>query len=225
MRTSGITRRQTLTMHRLEAHRRCPAGFASQGLVLRAPRSLPPMPVPGAAAHHWYKGWETGPWGEEAASGSAQRLLFTPAQEGGGSCQRKWGRIKEGRKGQGQVRGGHRPNSSLQQARPTLGQRGRDPEGGVRGCPSPPHAGVSVRGGATMFTTTTAQLPCFLPAVVGASPWHPIVSDYLVTGGAGAGCVLGYTSDGPSGSKKTKEKDPWVLPIPLCEQWDSSICP
>lgn len=138
MRTSGITRRQTLTMHRLEAHRRCPAGFASQGLVLRAPRSLPPMPVPGAAAHHWYKGWETGPWGEEAASGSAQRLLFTPAQEGGGSCQRKWGRIKEGRKGQGQVRGGHRPNSSLQQARPTLGQRGRDPEGGVRGCPSPP---------------------------------------------------------------------------------------
>lgn len=134
--TSGITRRQTLTMHRLEAHRRCPAGFASQGLVLRAPRSLPPMPVPGAAAHHWYKGWETGPWGEEAASGSAQRLLFTPAQEGGGSCQRKWGRIKEGRKGQGQVRGGHRPNSSLQQARPTLGQRGRDPEGGVRAPPT-----------------------------------------------------------------------------------------
>lgn len=208
MRTSGIARRQTLTMHRLEARWSRPAGFVPRGLALRAPRSLPPMPVPGTAAHHWYKGWETGPWGEEAASGSAQRLLFTLAQEGGGSCQRKWGRIKEGRKGQGQVRGGHRPNFSLQQARPALGQRGRDPEGGGRGCPSPAHAGVSVRGGATVFTTTTAQLPCFLPAVVGASPWHPIVSDYLVTGGAGAGRVLGGTSDGPGGSKETQGERP-----------------
>lgn len=125
-------------MHRLEARWSFPAGFAPWDLALRGPRSLPPMPVPGTAAHHWYKGWETGPWGEEAASGSAQRLLFTLAQEGGGSCQRKWSRIKEGRKGQGQVRGGHRPNFSLQQARPALGQRGRDPEGGGRGCPSTP---------------------------------------------------------------------------------------
>lgn len=38
---------------------------------------------------------------------------FLPC-EGGGSCQRKWGHIKEGRKGQGQVRRGHRPDFSLQ---------------------------------------------------------------------------------------------------------------
>lgn len=25
------------------------------------PMSVPPMPVPGTAAHHWYKGWETRP--------------------------------------------------------------------------------------------------------------------------------------------------------------------
>lgn len=83
-----------------------------------APRSLPPMPVPGTEAQHWYKGWETGPWGETSRCclhGRTPPLdrpggSFLPRpSEGGGSCQRKWGRIKEGRKGQGRVRRGRRP--------------------------------------------------------------------------------------------------------------------
>lgn len=46
---------------------------------------------------------------------------------------------------------------------------------GTEALGDPPTTGVSVWGGATVFMTT-AQLPCFLPAVVGASPCHPIVS-------------------------------------------------
>lgn len=69
----------------------------------------------------------------------------------------------------------------------------------------PPAAGVSVRGGDAVFTTTTAQLPCFLPAVTGASPWHPIASGYLVSGGACAWRVLGATSDEPNGSRDQGE--------------------
>lgn len=70
---------------------------------------------------------------------------------------------------------------------------------------APPAAGVSVRGGDAVFTTTTAQLPCFLPAVTGASPWHPIASGYLVSGGACAWRVLGATSDEPNGSRDQGE--------------------
>ena len=52
----------------------------------------------------------------------------------------------------------------------------RDPEGDLRPLQEPPPTGVSVWGGATVFTTTTGPLPCFLPAVgCWASPWHPIV--------------------------------------------------
>ena len=51
--------------------------------------------------------------------------------EGGGSCQRKWGRIKEGRKGQGRVRRGHAPRFSLR-ARPTWCWRVGDPSEGHR---------------------------------------------------------------------------------------------
>ena len=52
----------------------------------------------------------------------------------------------------------------------------RDPEGDLRPLQEPPPTGVSVRGGATVFTTTTGPLPCFLPAVgCWAAPWHPIV--------------------------------------------------
>lgn len=38
------------------------AGAAAAGV----PRSLPPRPVPGSEAQHWYKGWETGPWEESS---------------------------------------------------------------------------------------------------------------------------------------------------------------
>lgn len=45
--------------------------------------------------------------------------LIPRSREGGDSCQRKWGRIKEGRKGQGQV-GGRRPESQKLHTHPTL---------------------------------------------------------------------------------------------------------
>lgn len=82
------------------------AGAAAAGV----PRSLPPRPVPGSEAQHWYKGWETGPWEESSVCSGAAHCLtvafcLLPASEGGGSCQRKWAYIKASRKGQGRVRG------------------------------------------------------------------------------------------------------------------------
>lgn len=145
------------------------------------------------------------------------RGSFLPGpNEGGGSCQRKWGHIKEGRKGQGQVRRGHRPGlAACKPAPPRAGgqrPRGRGPgprkgSEALRLLQSPPIAtGVSVWGGAALLTTA-ALLPCSLPAVVGVSLWHPTMSGYLVTGGAPAWCVLGDTSGGSGG--KDQGEMPW----------------
>lgn len=70
-----------------------------QGLGDRAVRrEEPPLPLP--------------PPGTLRLDRPGGSFLPRPG-EGGGSCQRKWGRIKEGRKGQGRVRRGHAPRFSL----------------------------------------------------------------------------------------------------------------
>lgn len=185
-----------------------PADFAPGGLaLLGSPGPCPPFLYQGLR-HALVQGL-----GDRAERREKLPLLpldrpggsFLPGpREGGGSCQRKWGRIKEGRKGQGRVRRGRRPELPPA-SRPTrppaprgtetprrvrgperVGTRyggevrdseveGQRPEGS-EAAPEPPPAGVSVWGGAAVFTTTTAQLPCFLPAgCCWASPWHPVV--------------------------------------------------
>lgn len=113
---------------------------------------------------------------------SPRPSAFYQAAEGGGSCQRKWACIKASRKGQGRVRRGHRPSwapashpgvETPSRGGTSLRATGdRDPEESEANCSEvwpPPAAGASVPGGALF--TTTAQLPCFLPGVVGASPF------------------------------------------------------
>lgn len=82
------------------------------------PRSLTPMPVPGTEAHTGTRVGRQGREEREAAaaasqdlaSGPARGLLFTQARRGRGFLpEEAGGRVKEGRKGQGRVRGGHRP--------------------------------------------------------------------------------------------------------------------
>ena len=107
-----------------------PPGFTPWGpVLLGSTRPCPPYLYQGLSHS---TGTRVGRQGREERGAAASRDAasldrlsgsFLPRpSKGGGSCQRKWGRIKEGRKGQGQVRGGHRP--------------------GVAACePAPPHAG------------------------------------------------------------------------------------
>lgn len=90
------------------------AGFASRGLALGSPS--PCLPCLYQGLQH-ITGTRVGRQGREerAAARDQPSGSFLPwLSEGGGSCQRKWGRIKEGRKGQGQVKKEQRPNFSLQ---------------------------------------------------------------------------------------------------------------
>lgn len=144
----------------------------------------------------------------DTASGPVQGLLFTqrgqgalvPAR-GSGAASKRAGRGRDGQKGVP-------PRAPACKPDPAQGGGVRDPEGGARRylrLPGPPTAGVSVWGGAAVFTTT-AQLPCFLPAVVGASPWHPSASGCgwslcLVCTGGGCPGLVGQVSE-------NKGKDP-----------------
>lgn len=126
-----------------------------------APRSLPPMPVPGTEAQHWYKGWETGPWGEmsrcclrtDAASGPARRLLFTQARRGRGFLPEEVGPHQRGQEGAGTGQEGAPPGvSACERAPPRAGGletlREGDRDGGVRDPerrePSPRREGMEI---------------------------------------------------------------------------------
>lgn len=111
--------------------------------------------------------------GRDGSEGGTPRgSAFEPAPPGAGGWEPRGGAL--GRRERGTAMGTRERQIRRDRRRERTGNG--DPEGDLGPLQEPPPAGVSVRGGATVFTTTTGPLLCFLPALgCWASPWHPIV--------------------------------------------------